>query len=251
MQKLSVVIITLNEEKKIGRCLDSVLEIADDIVIVDSLSTDKTEEIAVSKGARVVKQKFLGHIEQKNFAISQAKFPYILSLDADEVLSPELIETIKNLDLSHDGYTLNRITNYVGHWVKHCGWYPDRKIRLLSKNKGSWTNDLIHEYIKMDTQDIHLLKGDLLHYSYNSISDHINQTNKFTTIAAKKAYGQGKRSSLFKILTRPCFQFFRDYFLKLGFLDGMTGFTICKINALSAFLKYSKLKNLEEGKYIN
>jgi glycosyltransferase involved in cell wall biosynthesis len=251
MPKISVVIITFNEEKNLSRCLDSVKEIADEIIIVDSYSTDKTQEIAQKYNTTFIQREFKGYGDQKNFALDQASNDYVLSLDADEVLSPKLIETIKNEDLTLDGYLLNRITNYVGHWVKHCGWYPDRKIRLINKNKGRWTNDLIHEYIKVDSPNIKLLKGDLLHYSYNSISDHITQTNKFTTISAKSAFKKGKWSNTFKILTRPAWQFFRDYIIKLGFLDGRTGFTICKINALSTFLKYSKIKELQMGKSID
>jgi len=145
---------------------------------------------------------------------------------------------------------MNRLTNYAGHWVKHCGWYPDRKLRLLNRHKGKWGGVNPHDKIIMESPSKHL-KGDILHYSYNSITGHINQTNKFTTIAAKAAYKLGKRSNQFLIVTRPIFQFFRDYILKLGFLDGRTGLTICKINALSTFLKYSKLKDLQLGKSID
>jgi hypothetical protein len=140
---------------------------------------------------------------------------------------------------------MNRLTNYAGKWVRHCGWYPDRKIRLFNRKRGKWTDVALHESFETDGT-VGFLKGDILHYSYDSISDHINQTNKFTTIAATEAYSKGKRSNLFKIFTRPCFQFLRDYFLKLGFLDGLTGLCICSINSLSAFLKYYKIKELQD-----
>lgn len=245
MRKISAVIITFNEEKKLGRCLESLKKIADEIVVVDSFSTDKTQEIAESFNARFISHAFEGYGKQKNYALSLAKNDLVLSLDADEALSQELLKSIKEMDFSFDAYTMNRLTNYAGKWVRHCGWYPDRKIRLFNRKKGKWTDAALHESVETDSK-IGFLKGDILHYSYDSISDHINQTNKFTTIAAVEAYSKGKRSSLFKILTRPTFQFLRDYFLKLGFLDGRTGYTICKINALSAFLKYSKLKDLDQ-----
>src|SRR6187551_311049 len=130
--QLSVVIITFNEERNIARCLDSVREIADDVVVVDSFSTDKTEAICREKGARFVQHKFEGHIEQKNYAVTQAKFPYILSLDADEAPDEKLIASIKKVkaDWIADGYSMNRLTNYCGKWIHHCGWYPDVKLRL-------------------------------------------------------------------------------------------------------------------------
>jgi glycosyltransferase involved in cell wall biosynthesis len=245
MPKISAVIITFNEEKKLGRCLESLKEIADEILVVDSFSTDKTKEIAESFNARFVSHAFEGYGKQKNYALSLATNDLILSLDADEALSPELLNSIKESDLSLDGYNMNRLTNYAGKWVRHCGWYPDRKIRLFNRKKGRWSDVPLHESVEMGSK-IGFLKGDILHYSYDSVTDHINQTNKFTTIAANEAFKRGKRSNLFKILSRPLFQFLRDYFLKLGFLDGLTGLCICSINSLSAFLKYYKIKELQD-----
>jgi glycosyltransferase involved in cell wall biosynthesis len=248
MKKLSAVIITFNEEKKLGRCLESLRDIADEIVIVDSNSTDKTQEIAQEFGARFFQHPFEGYGKQKNYALNLAQNDFILSLDADEALSPALLQSIKEVkdNPGFDAYSMNRLTNYAGKWVKHCGWYPDRKIRLFNRKKAQWTDVPLHEYVKTEGS-VGFLKGDILHFSYDSIADHIIQTNKFTTIAAKEAFSRGKKSNLFKILTRPVLQFLRDYFLKLGFLDGRVGYTICKINALSAFLKYSKLKDLDQS----
>lgn len=253
MIKLTVAIITFNEERNIGRCITSVKEIADEILVVDSFSTDKTEEIALSMGAKFIKNPFKGHIEQKNFALEQASFDHVLSLDADEALSPQLLEEIKKVknNFQFDGYRFNRLTNYVGFWVKHCGWYPDTKLRLIKKSAARWGGTNPHDILKLlPNKNEALLSGDLLHYSYDSISSHINQTNKFTTIAAKQAYALGIRSSIFKIMTRPILKFLRDYFFKLGFLDGRYGFVICCINSLSALLKYSKLYDLQNGKEI-
>ncbi len=251
--KLSTVIITLNEQDQIERCIKSVQDISDEILVVDSYSTDKTEEICRSLGARFVQNPFAGHIEQKNHALDLAKNQYVLSLDADEALGPELKESIKKVlsEFKADAYSMNRLTNYVGHWVRHCDWYPDVKIRLLKKGKGRWGGTNPHDMIIMqDNCTVEHLTGDILHYSYKSISDHVAQTNKFTTIAAKAAYAKGVRSSNFKIVTRPVLKFFKDYFLRLGFLDGRYGFIICFINSLSALLKYSKIKELQDGRPI-
>lgn len=251
--KLSVAIITYNEENNIGRCISSVLPIADEILVVDSFSTDRTKEICESFNVRFLTHTFEGHIEQKNVALDLANFEHVLSLDADEALSPELAKEILNVkkDFRGSGYSFNRLTNYNGFWVKHCGWYPDRKLRLVNKNKARWSGENPHDYLALqDGQSAQFLKGDLLHYSYESISAHIKQTNKFTTIAARAAFKNGKRSSLLKIILRPIFKFLRDYFFKLGFLDGRTGFVICVINGYYALLKYAKLHDLQNGKNI-
>ncbi|MBN2213563.1 MAG: glycosyltransferase family 2 protein [Bacteroidales bacterium] len=244
---ISVVIITLNEEKNIGRCLDSIKDIADDVVVVDSFSTDKTEEICISHGARFVKHKFEGHIQQKNYAVTQAKFPHILSLDADEVLSDELIEAIKEVkeNWDGDGYSMNRLNNYCGKWICHTGWYPDRKLRLWDSRKGEWSGLDPHDRYKMRPGAvIRNLKGDILHYSFNSISDHINQINRFSDISARAKFQKGIRIPLLYTLVRIPAAFLKKYFLKLGFLDGYYGFIISKLTAYGVFLKDIKLKEL-------
>lgn len=247
MIKLSVVIITFNEEKNIGRCLDSVIELADDIVVVDSYSTDKTEEICRSKGVRFFKHPFEGYIESKNYANTKAKHPYILSLDADEALSDELKRSIVAVKKSwnFDGYSMNRLANYCGKWIRHGGWYPDRKLRLFDRRKGKWDGLLVHETYQLDEKtDLGFLKGDLLHYTYYSIDEHINQANHFSSLSAKEYYLQGKKSGYLKVFLSPVIKFLRDYFFRLGFLDGYYGFVIAKINAHTTFLKYSKLRML-------
>jgi glycosyltransferase involved in cell wall biosynthesis len=251
--QLTVAIITYNEENNIGRCISSVLPIADEVLVVDSFSTDKTEEIAKSMGARFIAHPFAGHIEQKNHALALSTYDYVLSLDADEALSPQLLEEIRKVkqNFQQDGYRFNRLTNYNGHWVRHSGWYPDTKLRLVKKNSALWGGDNPHDILEMKNNGkVGFLKGDLLHYSYESIAAHVTQTDKFTTIAARAAFKQGKRSSVFKIVTRPMFKFLRDYFFKRGFLDGRYGFIICSINSLYALLKYAKLHELQIGKKI-
>lgn len=244
---ISVVIITLNEERNIGKCLDSVKTIADDVVVVDSFSTDKTEEISVAHGARFVKHKFEGHIQQKNFAITQAKFPHILSLDADEVLSDELTEAIKKTKdaWDGDGYTMNRLNNYCGKWIHHSGWYPDRKLRLWDSRKGKWTGINPHDIFEMQTGTrIRHLKGNILHYSFNSISEHISQINKFSDISARAKFRRGVRIPFIFTLIRTLAAFLKKYFLKLGILDGYYGYVISKLSAYGVFIKDIKLKEL-------
>lgn len=253
MIKLTVAIITYNEENNIGRCISSCLPIADEVLVVDSFSTDKTRKISEGLGARFIANPFAGHIEQKNFALKESKYDYVLSLDADEALSPELLEEIKKTKENFvlNGYKFNRLTNYNGHWVRHSGWYPDTKLRMIKKAHASWGGENPHDIMKMaNNEKVGFLKGDLLHYSYESIAAHVNQTDKFTTIAAYAAFKQGKKSSVFKIVTRPLFKFLRDYFFKRGFLDGRYGFIICCINSLYALLKYAKLHALQTGKKI-
>lgn len=249
MIKLTVAIITYNEEKNIKRCLESVREVADEILIIDSLSTDKTKEIAMSYNCVFIEQKFLGYQDQKNLALERSSHEWVLSLDADEALSEELKASILKVkeNPQFDGYRFNRLTGYNGLWVRHCGWYPDKKIRLVKKSKAAWTGGQLHEFLKVEGEVGHL-NGDLLHYSFESIAAHVNQTNKYTTTAAIVGHAQGKRSSLAKIVIRPFYTFIKDYFFKRGFLDGKLGFIVCSINALYVFLKYSKLYDLQNGK---
>lgn len=247
--KLTVAIITYNEEKNIERCLQSILKIADEILVVDSFSTDQTEEICKRFNVRFIKNPFAGHIEQKNFALDLAQGDYVLSLDADEALDENLlaeISKLKEAGFKASGYRFKRLTHYVDQWIWHCGWYPDKKLRLVKKGSARWEGVNPHDILKLQDGSVEVeLQGNLLHYSYHSIADHINQTNKFTTIAALASYQKGVRSSVFKIVTRPVLKFMRDYFYKLGFLDGRYGFIICCINALSALLKYGKIYDLQ------
>lgn len=248
MPKLSVVIITYNEEKNIASCLESVQGVGDDIVVVDSYSTDKTEEICKSYDVRFIQHKFDGHIEQKNWATTQAKYPHVLSLDADEALDDTLkksIASIKN-DWKQDGYYMNRLTNYCKKWVHHCGWYPDTKLRLWDSRKGKWGGTNPHDKYELfegDKKTQHI-KGDILHYSYYTIEDHYKQVHYFTDILAKAQFEKGEKASIIQLALSPVVKFIRDYIVKLGILDGATGFTICRISAYATYLKYKKLRAL-------
>ncbi len=251
MPELSVVIITYNEEKNIGRCLESISDIADDIVVADSYSTDRTEEIVRSYGARFIQHVFEGHIEQKNWAITQAKYPCILSLDADEVLSPRLKDSIIEVkaDWKYDGYYFNRLTNYCGKWIRHTSWYPARKMRLWDSRKGKWGGINPHDKFKLEKgASKKFLKGDLLHYSYYTINEHIDQINKFSSIVARAYFRENRKAGYFNIIFHPMWRVFRDYFIKLGFLDGFYGLVISVNAAHETFLKYIKLRNLNKEK---
>lgn len=245
MVPLSVVIITLNEEKNLERCLRSVKYIADEIVVLDSFSTDRTREIAESYGARFIQEKFRGYGGQKNYATELASHDWVLSLDADEALSPELESGIKTVlrNPEFDAYSLPRLTNYCGHWIRHCGWYPDRKIRLYNRTKGAWRSETIHEFWASHMPSpVGMLKGDLWHYSYYTLSDHLMQIEKFTEIMAREAVAKGKKAPLSKVLLAPVWKFFSAYFLQLGMLDGYAGFLVCRLSAFATFMKYSKIR---------
>ena len=248
MIKLSVVIITFNEEKNIERCLTSVKKIADEIVVLDSFSKDKTQAICERYGVNFFQHAFDGHIQQKNRAVTYAKNSHVLSLDADEALDETLVKSIMAIksNFNKDGYYMNRLTNYCGHWVRNCGWYPDKKLRLWDKAKGEWTGINPHDKYELFEGDKNAgyLKGDILHYSYYTIEDHYKQVDYFTSIASKAYFEKGKRAPLFKLIINPIAKFIDHYFLKLGFLDGHAGFLISKISAYATYLKYKKLKKL-------
>lgn len=247
--KLSVVVITFNEEKNIGRCLESVREIADDIVVVDSYSTDRTAEICAEHGARFIQHTFHSHIDQKNWAIAQAKFPHILSLDADEALSDELKQSIVAVkrDWEHDGYDFNRLTNYCGKWIRHTTWYPSRKLRLWDARCGEWGGLNPHDKFILDPgcRKKHL-EGDLLHYSYYKVEEHLEQLEKFSTIHAESYYRKGVRTNMLKRWLHTGWRFLNDYVFRMGFLDGKAGFTVSRLGAREVNLKYLKLKKLWE-----
>lgn len=248
--KISAVIITFNEERNIGRCIDSLEGIADEIIVVDSLSTDSTAEIVTSKGATLVKHAFEGYIEQKNFAITCATFEYALSLDADEAISETLKQSLleaKN-DLKFDVYQFNRLTNFCGQWIKHCGWYPDVKKRLFKKSIGKWGGKNPHDkFIANSNAKVKHISGDLLHYSFYTTDEHLNTISKFTDIAARAYFEKGIKSNVLKLIINPVSKFMRNYVFKLGFLDGYYGWLICTRTAHATYLKYAKLKKIQES----
>lgn len=252
MTKLSATIITFNEEKKIERCLQSLLGVADEIIVVDSLSTDKTREICRSYQVMLIEQPFLGYIEQKNFALSKASHSHVLSLDADEALSNDLVKSIlaeKEKGFPADGYSMNRFNFYCGKWIKHGTYYPDRKLRLLDIKKGKWGGQNPHDKIIMnDNTVVKHLRGDLLHYTYQSYEEHGRQMERFSTIAAKAMYDKKRPLYRFKLWINPAWAFIKGYIIKLGFLDGKEGFMIARFTAIQSYLKYHKLSRLYNQK---
>lgn len=248
MQKLSAVIITFNEERNIERCITSLLPVADEIIVVDSYSKDKTEEICKRLNVTFIQHPFEGHIQQKNVALDSSNNDLVLSLDADEALTDELAQSILKVkeNAVFKGYQFNRLTNYCGHWVKHCGWYPDAKIRLVDRRFARWSGTNPHDHLDLQNNLPHgHLNGDLLHYSYNSIEDHYKQIEYFGAIAAKELYAKGGKSNWLIILTKVVAQFIKSFFIKLGFLDGKTGITISRLSAYATYRKYKLLLNLQ------
>ncbi len=244
----SAVVITYNEEKNIRRCLESIAGIADEIIVVDSLSTDRTKQICSEFNVRFIEQPFLGYIEQKNFAMDLASHDFVLSLDADEALDETLQKSIlaeRDKSFPADGYQMNRLSSFCGQWIKHGTWYPDKKLRLLNRKKGKWGGVNPHDKIVMqEAAVIHHLKGDILHYTYESIEEIILQTNRFTNIQAKEMFNRGKKSNLIKLVVNPFMAFVSGYFFKLGFLDGYNGFIIARQASYSTLVKYSKLLHM-------
>ena len=247
--QISAVIITKNEERNIERCLISLQNIVDEIVVVDSFSTDETENICKKYNVCFFQQEWLGYAEQKNYANSLAEYDVIFSIDADEALSEELQQTILEMKKSNQENFLgkvNRLNNYCGKWIHYSGWYPDKKIRLFNRKQAKWKGD-IHETLSFSKGNNFIsLKGDLHHYSYYSIDEHILQMNKFSTLFANEDFKNGKKASFLSLYLKPWWKFVRDYIFNAGFLDGYYGYVICKISAVSTFLKYAKLKQLHK-----
>ena len=251
MNTLSVVIITFNEERNIKRCLDSVAPVADEIIVVDSHSTDATEAICDRYDVKFFTQDWIGYIDQKNLANDLATCDLILSIDADEALSEKLaqsIQKIKNHNIENRAFSMNRLMNYCGKWIRHSGWYPDTKVRIFRRGQAEWTGKKVHETLSLatDTQIIHL-DGDLLHYSFYSIEEHRRQNEKFARLSAEEIVESGKKTTLFKAYTHTVWRLIRDFIFKGGFLDGHTGLTICKINARGVWLKYKTAIELAQN----
>jgi glycosyltransferase involved in cell wall biosynthesis len=251
MVEISAVIMTLNEERNIERCLLSLKGIADEIVVVDSFSTDRTEEICLNFNVRFSRHPFDGYIEQRQYSVSLAKSDYILVIDADEALSDVLRDEILKVKENwvFDGYAFNRLNSYCGQWIRHCGWYPDRKLRLFDRRKASVKGGNPHDEIVMNPGvPVMRLRGDILHFTYLSVEEHIHQINRFTEIQARERFLKGRKANILELILSPWYKFIRHYFIQLGFLDGYFGYLICRNMAYSTFLKHAKLKAMTKGK---
>ena len=229
MQLLSVVIITYNEEKNIGRCIDSVKEVADEIVVLDSFSTDKTVQIAEAKGACIYRQKFAGYIAQKNKALEFAAYNYVLFLQADEALDEELKASILRIkkDFVFKAYKMNRCVNYCGKFIRYGSWYPETKVRLFDTRFLRWGGFDPHDRIIVPSSTaVCPLKGDLLHYICDTVAEHKKKNDNVSMIAAYSLHQAGNKTNWFKIIASPTWSFLNAYFLRAGFLNGYHGLTI-------------------------
>ena len=243
MAKISACIISYNEENKIEDCLKSLEGVVDEIIVVDSLSTDKTKEIVKKYTDKIYDQKFLGHVEQKNLAVEKASYDWILSLDCDERLTDELKESIlqvKNNLEDADAYRMARKTFYVYRWLNYC-WYPDLKIRLFNRKLANWGGTNPHDRVEVSCDNIVTLKGDIQHFSFNSISEHIKTIDSFTEIGAQEIIKKGKSVSLASPFTHGIWTFIKLYILKKGFMDGYAGLVVSVLSGMHAFIKYSKV----------
>jgi len=246
---LAVCVITRDEEDRIGECLASVA-FADEILVVDSGSTDRTVAIARERGARVVVRDWPGYAAQKNFAQEQVAAAWVLSIDADERVTPELARQIRGLIAAAPdgiaGASVPRRTWYLGRWIRHGGWYPDRKVRLARRGRGRWEGEHVHERLAVEGA-VRALDGDLLHFTYRGIADHLLTIDRFTTAAARAMAARGARGAAVGMLVQPPLKFLKMYLLKAGFLDGLPGFIVAVLGSYYVFLKYAKLWELRRN----
>ena len=252
--KISACLITLNEERNLPRCLASVAPLVDEIVVVDSGSTDATAAIAEKFGARVIHQDWLGYVGQKNFALAQAAHPWVLSIDADEEISPELAAAIRRIkdDSAAEaasapvGYEFSRLVFYRNKWVRHGDWYPDRLVRLFRRDKARFTGGRVHEKLELDGSSI-TLAGHLHHFTYDNASDRAARCAKYAELWAQTAHEQDRRAGPLSAPLHAAARFFKGYVLKLGFLDGAVGWDVAAGNAREVWLKYTLLRKLNRG----
>ena len=243
--RITATIITLNEERNIARAIES-LRCCDEIVVVDSGSTDRTVELAQNLGARVLEEGWRGYAGQKNRAAEAASNDWILSIDADEALSEALeaeIWQVKKHGPKHDAYTMPRLAQYLGKWILHSGWYPDRKVRLFDRRKAKWSGDFVHESVVVEGS-VGYLEENLLHFTCDSLSEHLRTLDRYTTLAAEEIVATGKGISMTKLLADPPWTFLRTYVVQRGFLDGFEGLVIAYMAAVYTFLKYAKARNM-------
>jgi glycosyltransferase involved in cell wall biosynthesis len=243
--KISAAIITYNEERNIARALES-LRCCDEIVVVDSGSTDRTVELATKLGARVLDVPWRGYAGQKNHAVECCQNDWVLSLDADEALSEALeaeIWQIKKNGPEYDAYTMPRLAQYLGRWILHSGWYPDRKVRLFDRRRAKWVGSFVHESVAVEGRIGHL-NANILHFTCSSLSEHLRTLDRYTTLAAEQLVSQKADIGWKELAIDPAWTFFRTYFVQRGFLDGYEGLAIAYTAAFYNFLKYAKAKNM-------
>ncbi|MEP6717087.1 MAG: glycosyltransferase family 2 protein [Terriglobia bacterium] len=246
--KISATIVALNEELNIARAIESI-RCVDEILVIDSGSSDGTREVAARLGARVIVEPWRGYAAQKNFASECALHPWILSLDADEAVSEELEAEVLELRRSGpqvNAYSMPRMAQYLGRWIRHSGWYPDRKVRLFERAHGQWVGRFVHESVRV-AGTTGALKGNLLHFTCDSLSAHMASVDRYTTLAAQELRADGTRVGVRRIAFDPAWTFVRTYLIQRGFLDGSQGFAIAWMAALYTFLKYAKARDADSA----
>lgn len=245
---ISAVVIAYNEARNIERCIASLQGVVDEIIVLDAYSTDATPDLCRQMGVRLWQHPFDGYGQQKNRANASARYPWILSLDADEALSPQLRASLlaqRDFLDNADAYAFNRLTNYCGHWIRHCGWYPDRKVRLFRRDIAQWSTSPVHEQLLLPPQArVSFLRGDLLHYSYYSTTEHRQRARRYAHLGAQAMHLAQKRAYPWTPYLRAALKWLRNYVLLRGFLDGRAGWNICRISALETFWKYQLLRDL-------
>ena len=247
--RLSACIISFQEEDRIEDCLDS-LAFCDEILVVDSHSTDRTRELAAAKGARVIERDWPGHVAQKEFCIREAAHDWVLCVDADERISPELRTEIESLAArgfpQHAGWRFPRLSRHLGIWVRYGTWYPDRQLRLFDRRRGHWGGNDPHDRVELQGS-VGELEGDLQHHPYRSVEEHLDTIDRYTTIMAEGLHARGKRAGAFDLIGRPVLRFLRFYLFKRGFLLGWKGLFLAYLAAHYGRLKYAKRLVLQNG----
>ena len=248
MDPLSATLITHNEEANIEDALQSIAW-ADEVVVVDSGSTDRTVQICRQYTDKVFHRDWTGFVDQKNHAVTLASHDWIFSLDADERVGPELareIEVLRKDGMRHAGYRIPRVAFFMGRWIRHGEWYPDRQLRLFDRRHGRWQGGRVHESVQVEG-DAGFLTGEIRHYTYRSLSDYLRRLETYTTLAAQDYREKGREASLLKVLGNPAGTFIKGYLLKRGFLDGTPGLMVALMGAVSVFFKYAKLYELQRN----
>ncbi len=247
-ETISAVLITKNEEANMERALHSV-SFADEVIVLDGESNDRTVEICREAGARVEVKEWGGFVEQKNAAAKLASCEWVLSIDADEQVTPELREEIERviaLPGESAGFFVPRKNHYLGRWIRHCGWYPDYQLRLWRRGRGSWVGGRVHERVEVEGPAGHL-KAALNHFSYTSIAGHLERINRYSELIALDKLERGEKAGLLGLLFAAPWHFFRLYILRGGILDGLPGLVVSAMGAHYAFLKKAKLWELQRG----
>lgn len=246
---ISACIITLNEEDRIAECIRSV-DWCDEVLVVDSHSSDRTREVAAAEGARVIERDWPGHVAQKEFTIRAAEHDWVFCIDADERVSAPLREELVALRDAgfpgHAGWRMPRMSHYLGAWIRHGVWYPDRQLRLFDRRRGHWGGNDPHDRVELESAPGQL-RGDLQHHPYRDLDEHLATIDRYTTTMAQGLHDRGRRASLLDLLTRPAWRFARSFFVRAGFLDGWRGFVVAGLAAHYVRVKYTKLRALQRS----